>query len=93
LLARDGGVVALVGGGQDVVVFFAVVVDSLDVFGLVVGQAEAGEVALFVDFVDAGEGGGERDGGVGRVDVEYIDLRWGRGEFVTLRPGRWVQRV
>jgi hypothetical protein len=73
-LARDRRVVALVGGRQHVVVLLAVVVHGLDFFGPVVGQAEAREVALLVHFVDAREGGGQWHAGVGRVDIEDIDL-------------------
>ena len=74
LLACHGRVVTLVDGGEDVVVRFAVLVDRFDVRGFVVGQAEAGEGTLFVDFVDAGEGRSEGHARVGGVDVEDVDL-------------------
>ena len=74
MFAGDGGVVALVDGRQDVAILLAVVVNGLDVFGMVVREAEAGEVALLVDFVDTGEGGGEWDARVRGVDVEDVDL-------------------
>ena len=76
-MACDGAVVALVHGGEDVVVFPGDVVDLLDLGGGEVGQAEAAEHALFVHFVDAREGFGERDAGVGRVQVEHVELRDG----------------
>ena len=73
LLARHSGVVALVDGGEDVGVLFAVVVDSLHSVSLKVGETEAREGAGFVDFLDAREPVGEGDAGVRGVDVEDVD--------------------
>ena len=78
MLARYRAVVPLVDGREDVAVRFHVFVHGDDVGGLVVGEAEALEVASGVEGLDAAEGGGEGDGGVGRVDVEDVDLDgWG----------------
>jgi hypothetical protein len=95
-VARDGVVVPLVDGGQGVVVLFADVVDFLDLFGIVIGEAEAPEGACFIRFVDAGERVGDGDGGVGRVDVaasssfsrcSWIkgDAKGGEGRLTTRR--------
>lgn len=67
LQARDGGVVALVDGGEDEVVRAAVVVRVLDLGGAEVGESEAAEKALGVGGVDAAQLRVEVDGGVGTV--------------------------
>ena len=54
LFAGNGGVITLVGGRKDVAVLVAVVVDGLYVFYSVIGEAEAGEVALLLGLVNVG---------------------------------------
>jgi hypothetical protein len=75
-VARDGAVVSLVDGGEDVAVCFADVVGLLDLVGRVVAQAETAEYAFFVGGVDAREGFLEGDGGVGCVDVSVGEVRY-----------------
>ncbi len=53
LFAGNGGVITLVDGRKDVAVLVAVVVNGLYVFHSVIGETEAGEVALLVNLVNA----------------------------------------
>jgi hypothetical protein len=79
LATCHGGIVALVDGWEHVALGLGDVVGLLNVLGGVVRQTKALKDAGLVDFVDGSKGLLEVGLGIGRVDVEDVDL-YGKGK-------------